>query len=395
MTKLSIAPDGSCGPRSCTAKKPGVHTITAISGSSTGTATLEFLDVARFQVSAFPTTTTAGAPHTITVTGYEATGSVLTGYEGTLHFSSDDPRATLPQNATLNGGTGTFTASLSTAGKHSITVTDMVNHATGTQEGLEVNPGPTTTFTLDGVRPTPVGEAQHITVEARDAYGNADTVVLRHGRVDLGRSERRASRASTITRLCSLGGNAEKAGGVAFTATDTSNPAITGANGVGVQPGPAAEMKVNVPSTVKVGELSTLQVNFVDRFGNAAYGERLLVGSGTSGVRFPYGESSYGGAVSFTASSPGRITLHIYPYSGKLPPQTAETEAVANAWREAMWPCGRSMSIVHHERLAQSTPPQRNFVLPKRQWHQLASVELRRLSGVQDAIRSSAESGRE
>ena len=47
-----------------------------------------------------------------TVTAQDAYNNTVTGYSGTLHFSSSDAAATLPANATLTGGTGTFSATL-------------------------------------------------------------------------------------------------------------------------------------------------------------------------------------------------------------------------------------------------------------------------------------------
>jgi hypothetical protein len=44
---------------------------------------------------------TAGTPGTITVTARDPSGNVLTGYAGTVHFSSSDGTATLPANYTF------------------------------------------------------------------------------------------------------------------------------------------------------------------------------------------------------------------------------------------------------------------------------------------------------
>src|SRR5204863_3728849 len=55
----------------------------------------------RFVLSGFPSSTTAGAAHTFTVTGTDASGNVLTGYAGTVHFTSSDPQAVLPADYTF------------------------------------------------------------------------------------------------------------------------------------------------------------------------------------------------------------------------------------------------------------------------------------------------------
>ena len=45
-------------------------------------------------VTGFPSPTTAGAAHNVTVTAYDAYGNVATGYTGTVHFTSSDPQST-------------------------------------------------------------------------------------------------------------------------------------------------------------------------------------------------------------------------------------------------------------------------------------------------------------
>ena len=63
---------------------------------------------------------------TVTVTAQDPTTTSATGYAGTVHFTSSDGQATLPANTTLTNGTGTFSATLKTAGTQSITATDTV-----------------------------------------------------------------------------------------------------------------------------------------------------------------------------------------------------------------------------------------------------------------------------
>ncbi len=94
---------------------------------------------AQYAVTGFPTPTTAGATGTFTVTALDAYGNLATGYAGTVHFTSSDAQAVLPANATLTGGTGTFSATLKTAG-------DAVDHRHGhgkfqSQRHRECDPG--------------------------------------------------------------------------------------------------------------------------------------------------------------------------------------------------------------------------------------------------------------
>lgn len=74
-----------------------------------------------------PPYATAGMPFVFTVTARDAANAVMTDYNGTVHFTSSDPAATLPADATLTNGAGTFVATLRTLGNHTITATDVAN----------------------------------------------------------------------------------------------------------------------------------------------------------------------------------------------------------------------------------------------------------------------------
>ena len=76
-----------------------------------------------FVVSA-PAAATAGSAVTFTVTALDAYNNIAAGYAGTVRFTSTDPAAVLPANTTLTGGTGTFSATLETAGNRTLTATD-------------------------------------------------------------------------------------------------------------------------------------------------------------------------------------------------------------------------------------------------------------------------------
>src|SRR5207245_1560022 len=85
-------------------------------------------------VTGFSSTVAAGTAGTFTVTAQDAYGNTATGYAGTVHFTSSDAKAALPTNSTLTSGTGSFSATLKTAGTQSLTVTDTATVAiTGSQ----------------------------------------------------------------------------------------------------------------------------------------------------------------------------------------------------------------------------------------------------------------------
>ena len=71
-----------------------------------------------------PVTSGAGIAFTFNVTALDAAGGAAAGYSGMVHFTSSDPAAVLPPNSKLTNGTGTFPATLTTAGFQTITATD-------------------------------------------------------------------------------------------------------------------------------------------------------------------------------------------------------------------------------------------------------------------------------
>ncbi|HEX7422200.1 MAG TPA: hypothetical protein VF505_20135 [Thermoanaerobaculia bacterium] len=131
------------GTFSATLKTAGSQTITAtdtVTASITGTSgpiVVSAGPATHFAVTAPPTAVHA---ITFTVTALDAFNNVATGYLGTVHFTSSDAAASLPANSTLTNGTGTFSATLQTAGNQTITATDTVTPSiTGTSGAVTVS----------------------------------------------------------------------------------------------------------------------------------------------------------------------------------------------------------------------------------------------------------------
>jgi hypothetical protein len=191
--------------------------------------------LAGFQLS-FPSPVTAGTLQSFTVTVVDGYGNPVTDYVGTVHFTSSDPQADLPQNYTFvasDQGVHTFTATLKTAGTQSITATDLQNSAiTSTQEGIVVTPAPANHFQLDAPDSVSAGMPFDLTVTAMDPYGNVD--VNYTGTVTFTSSDRAAQLPDDYPFPTDAGGMAvftvtlNTAGEQTVTATDTSDEWITG-----------------------------------------------------------------------------------------------------------------------------------------------------------------------
>jgi hypothetical protein len=199
-----------------------------------------------FQVSGFPSPTTAGQPHDLTVTALDANGGVLTGYTGTVHFTSSDPQAVLPADYTFTAaesGTHTFSVILQTAGTQSVSVSDSGATAfRGAQVGIVVNPATVATFQVSGF-PSPiyVGNSGSFSVTAYDAYGNVATNYA--GTVHFTSSDAQASLPADYVFTASNYGTAyasailNTAGPQSLTVSDKANPAATGSQtGIHVNP---------------------------------------------------------------------------------------------------------------------------------------------------------------
>jgi uncharacterized repeat protein (TIGR03803 family) len=190
-----------------------------------------------YQISGFPSATTAGAPQTFTLTVLNADGTTDTGYTGTVHFTSTDPQAVLPGDYTFkaaDAGMHTFTATLETAGPQWITATDTATFGTtSTQAGITVNPAAASHLIITGPSTTTPGVAFSITVTAYDAYGNVATGYT--GTVHFTSSDKTASLPANYTFTASdkgahtfTGFVLNKKGKQSITARDTLSSTITG-----------------------------------------------------------------------------------------------------------------------------------------------------------------------
>jgi hypothetical protein len=160
--------------------------------STAGTQTLSVTDTAnpafssQAQISAVPVvpasfeliaepTTTAGAAQSFTVLTLDAAGNIITGYTGTVHFSSSDVQAGLPADYTFTAadhGFHTFTTTLKKAGTQSISVVDTAHPSLTSSISVLVAPAAVDHFVISGPTSVTQGVGFKITVTAVDAFGN-------------------------------------------------------------------------------------------------------------------------------------------------------------------------------------------------------------------------------
>jgi hypothetical protein len=194
-------------------------------------------------VAGFPSPTTAGVSHTFTVTALNADGTVNTGYTGTVHVSSSDPKAVLPANYTFTAadhGVHTFTVTLKTAGSQSITAADAVNGTVnGSETGIVVQPAAAAKLVLSAPASVTHGVAFSVTVTFYDAYGNIATGYT--GTVHFSTSDGTATLPANYTFTAAdqgvhtfTGVVLRKKGNQTLTVTDTLNGALTATDAIKV-----------------------------------------------------------------------------------------------------------------------------------------------------------------
>ena len=217
----------------------GNQVVTAtdtVTSSITGNAAVSVgADAAtHFAVSA-PAGATAGLAFNFTVTALDSFGNTVSGYSGTVHFSSSDASAALPTDSTLVSGSGTFVAALNTSGVQTLTATD-TQIATVTGNAVINVSGVATHFVVTAPAAATAGVATSFTVTALDASNH--TAAQYSGPVHFTSSDGAATLPGDATLIAGVGtftDTLRTAGSQTVTATDTTTPSITGSAPVSVK----------------------------------------------------------------------------------------------------------------------------------------------------------------
>ena len=283
----------TAGSQSITATDTGNGTL---SGSQSG-INVNPAAASGLVVAGYPSPTTAGAAHSLTVTILDSNGNIATGYTGTIHFASSDSKSTagagLPSDYTFTSGNGddngvhTFSATLDTAGSQSITATDTGNGTlSGSQSGITVNPAAASTLVVTAYpSPTSAGAAHTFTVTILDSDGNIATAYS--GTIHFTSSDSNATAGaglpSNYTFTTGTGADngvhtfsatLKTAGSQSITATDTVNSALSGTQSpITVNSAAASSLLVaGYPSPTTIDVAHTFTVTILDPDGNVATG---------------------------------------------------------------------------------------------------------------------------
>jgi hypothetical protein len=229
---------------SATLNTPGTQSITATDTTTTSltgsdsaiTVTAASSTPSKFLISA-PATVTAGVAFNVTVTAVNASGNTVTGYTGTVAFSSSDGQTSLPGNYTFTSsdkGVHTFSVTLKTSGTQSVTAKDTKTTLTGSDAAIVVNPAAASKFVVTAQSNVQQGTAFSVTVTAQDAYGN--TARGYTGTMAFSSSDRHAVLPGNYTFNLSdqgvhtFGVTLKTAGTQSVTAKDTKTSSLTGSD---------------------------------------------------------------------------------------------------------------------------------------------------------------------
>jgi hypothetical protein len=269
------------GTFTATLKTAGSQNIVAIDAligeTSAGSAavTVNPAGINHFVVTA-PTAKTAGNALAFTVTAQDAYNNTITGYNGTVQFSSSDGNfwTNLPANHTLTSGTGTFSATLTTAGGQTITASDTTHTtATGHSGTVTVSPAAVNHLYMSASSYNPTaGDTISIYVEAVDPYNNG--IVGDNDTITFSSTDGAAtlpSNTALVSGYAVVSATLATAGSQSITATSTTHATVTGNTGsITVSPGAAVAYILPGEDGEIVGTYTTftLSVYAVDAYGN-------------------------------------------------------------------------------------------------------------------------------
>ena len=258
-----------------------------------------------------PASATAGVSNSFVVTAVDTTGATLTGYTGTVQFTSSDGQAVLPASYTFtaaNGGSHSFSATFKTAGSETLTATD-ASSGDAAQFTVPVAPAALKTFSVTGLpSPDQSGSVQSIVVTALDAYGNTASGYL--GTVSFSSNDPLAVLPANYTFTAADAGvhtfnvTLNTAGSDSVTVTDQAT-SDKGSESAQVSPVFGGLKLTQTPASATAGVSSQFVVTAVDTTGATLTGY-----TGTVQFTSSDGQAVLPASYTFTAANGGSHTFN-------------------------------------------------------------------------------------
>jgi hypothetical protein len=289
---------GLPGDYTFTSADAGVHTFTVtlksagskflsateVGGTVTGGTFVNVTPAAAAGLTLAGSGGSIGVARPITIVARDIYGNFVTGYTGTVHFTSSDPSAVLPADTNLVNGAATVNVTFMTVGAETITATDVAAPTiTGTMSS-DATPPVARLFTVSDFPASTAGVAQSFTVTVRDTIGQIATGFT--GTVYFSSSDVQAGLPASYTFTAADAGvhtftaTLRTAGTQSINVRDFSGVLSGSQVGISVSPGAFASYRLSVPIPtdsrghylMTAGDLISLTVKATDSFGNAVTG---------------------------------------------------------------------------------------------------------------------------
>ncbi len=271
---------------SATLRTAGTQTLTATDTANTGVTGNAVVSVnpgalASLIVTTTSTTVTAGTSANFTVTAEDSFSNIITGFTGTVHFTTTDAFATPPANYTFTGGDAgihVFSMTLKQAGSQTLTATD--GSVSGTSSAISVLAGALSKFTVTGSPATiTAGTSTNFTVTATDSFGNLAAGYTGTVSFSISNNAGTPPAASTLSGGTGVfsGVVLTKSGQQTLTAADSTLGISGTSNPITVNGAAAASLVVTASSTATAGTPFSISLKALDFFGNIANGDNDTV----------------------------------------------------------------------------------------------------------------------
>jgi hypothetical protein len=286
----------------------------AVVNSNSGTVTLLETPqaVTHFHVRVLPASATAGVAFHIQVTALDPANRLVTGYVGTMSFTSSDGTATLPAAYAFTAadhGVHTFTVTLRQAGSQNI-----VAHWGGASGTGSITVLPTTANHLRVTSvPVTAGSPFDVSVTALDPFNNVATSYLGLVHFSTNDPAKGVTLPADYTFIAGDSGIHVFTGGATLltagphTVTATDPPVLTGPKGsmtVSVQPTTASQLFITGPTSATAGTAFNVTITAKDPYNNIATGF-----TGTVHFASSDGNAALPADYTFTAADKG---VHVF-----------------------------------------------------------------------------------
>jgi len=253
----------------------------------------------------------AGAPFQVTISALDSSNNAVTGYNGTVTFSSSDPLFVNPGPLTLTNGVGQVNVTLETAGTQTITAMDTVFASLRGTGSFAVSAGPASQLGVFGPGSTLAGTSFSFTVIAYDAFQNVATTYS--GTIGFSSSDAGATLPAN-TALSGGTGNftatLATVGSQTITATDTVNSSLTGtSSGITVVAPPTLVVTIAADDAGTAGNCTPQTTPGVGTDAACSLRDALAFSADAGAANISFDSTAFSAPQTITLGSTGTLSI--------------------------------------------------------------------------------------